>query len=309
MLQTPPRAPKANAYARRWTRTARTECLDWVLICNRRHLERVLTNYIRHDNTARPRRGNDLDVPVPSAGNADPRTQTLGHIERVDVLGGLIHDYRHAKPHLRSPACTGYRDCGAITEAALLGTRRLEPRTASCRALFRVCHWIPKPLVTDRSHSKSVIAWRKWLFTCTDAARRQSPFVTDRERWDRVLGGQTGNRRDPFAPHRTAITAQFSRIEGRAGPQRQSNHRGSCRMIDMNRYTTRTAPCRCHPARRCARWPARLTRRFMPPRHRLQRAVPSWQGSPTNVRRRGPTTFDRHDVLRSTCPSVRRGAR
>ncbi|WP_422733625.1 integrase core domain-containing protein [Micromonospora sp. WMMD558] len=147
MLQTPPRAPKANAYARRWTRTARTECLDWVLICNRRHLERVLTNYIRHDNTARPRRGNDLDVPVPSAGNADPRTQTLGHIERVDVLGGLIHDYRHAKPHLRSPACTGYRDCGAITEAALLGTRRLEPRTASCRALFRVCHWIPNPLL------------------------------------------------------------------------------------------------------------------------------------------------------------------
>jgi hypothetical protein len=41
----------------------RTECLDWVLIWNRRHLERVLTDYIRHYNTARPHRGIDLDVP------------------------------------------------------------------------------------------------------------------------------------------------------------------------------------------------------------------------------------------------------
>jgi len=96
VLKTPPQAPKANAYAERWVRTVRTECLDWVLIWNRRHLERVLTDYIRHYNTARPHRGIDLDVPVPPAGNAGPRTETVGHIERVDVLGGLIHEYHHA---------------------------------------------------------------------------------------------------------------------------------------------------------------------------------------------------------------------
>src|SRR5215212_1648484 len=33
---------KANATAERFVRTARTECLDWLLIMNRRHLERVL---------------------------------------------------------------------------------------------------------------------------------------------------------------------------------------------------------------------------------------------------------------------------
>jgi putative transposase len=65
VLKIPPRAPKANAHAERWVRTARIECLDWILIWNRRHLERVLTAYVDHYNTARPHRGIDLDVPVP----------------------------------------------------------------------------------------------------------------------------------------------------------------------------------------------------------------------------------------------------
>jgi putative transposase len=41
-IKIPPPAPKANAYAQRWVGTIRTECLDWILICNRRHLEHVL---------------------------------------------------------------------------------------------------------------------------------------------------------------------------------------------------------------------------------------------------------------------------
>jgi putative transposase len=32
MLLTPVQAPNANAYAERWVRTVRTECLDWLLI-------------------------------------------------------------------------------------------------------------------------------------------------------------------------------------------------------------------------------------------------------------------------------------
>jgi putative transposase len=95
VLKIPPRAPKTNAFAERWVRTVRTECLDWILIWNRRHLERVLTDYIRHYNTARPHRGIDLDVPVPPA-DVPPATQPVGRIERVDVLGGLIHEYRTA---------------------------------------------------------------------------------------------------------------------------------------------------------------------------------------------------------------------
>src|SRR3954467_3523742 len=42
VVKIPPRAPKANAFAERWVRTVRTDCLDWLLIWNRRHLENVL---------------------------------------------------------------------------------------------------------------------------------------------------------------------------------------------------------------------------------------------------------------------------
>ena len=95
VLKIPPRAAKANTHAERWVRTARTECLDWILIRNRRHLERVLTAYVDHYNTARPHRGIDLDVPVPPV-DIPPAAKPVGRIERVDVLGGLIHEYRHA---------------------------------------------------------------------------------------------------------------------------------------------------------------------------------------------------------------------
>src|SRR5437870_5794193 len=63
-VKTPVRAPRANAYAERWVRSVRAECLDWTLICSRRHLERVLTAYVAHYNLARPHRGIGLEVPV-----------------------------------------------------------------------------------------------------------------------------------------------------------------------------------------------------------------------------------------------------
>jgi hypothetical protein len=96
VVKIPPRAPKANAFAERWVCTVRTECLDWPLIWNRSHLEKVLTVYVRHYNTARPHRGINLGVP---AAQGEPTPATLAQIERierVDVLGGLVHEYRHA---------------------------------------------------------------------------------------------------------------------------------------------------------------------------------------------------------------------
>jgi putative transposase len=49
-LRIPPRAPRANAYAERWVRTGRSECLDWILIWNQTHLRKVLDSYVAHYN-------------------------------------------------------------------------------------------------------------------------------------------------------------------------------------------------------------------------------------------------------------------
>ena len=56
IIRTPVRAPKANAVAERFVGTVRAECLDWLLIINRRHLERVLRVFVDHYNSHRPHR-------------------------------------------------------------------------------------------------------------------------------------------------------------------------------------------------------------------------------------------------------------
>lgn len=93
VIQTPIRAPQANAFAERFVRTVRGECLDWLLILSRRHLERVLRIFLAHYNNERPHRG--LALPPPES--ADIAGQpTVGEIERRDRLGGLIHEYHRA---------------------------------------------------------------------------------------------------------------------------------------------------------------------------------------------------------------------
>jgi putative transposase len=51
VLLTPVQAPNVNAYVERWVRTLRAECLDWLLIIGRGHLEQVLWVYAAHYNT------------------------------------------------------------------------------------------------------------------------------------------------------------------------------------------------------------------------------------------------------------------
>src|SRR6266508_1892367 len=93
IIHTPIRAPQANAYAERFVRSVRAECLDWLLIVGRRHLERVLRAYTVHYNRERPHRG--LALQPPERSNAgDPPTAVK--IERRDRLGGLIHEYYRA---------------------------------------------------------------------------------------------------------------------------------------------------------------------------------------------------------------------
>jgi putative transposase len=91
IVTTPVRAPQADAIAERFVRTVRGECLDWLLILNRRHLERVLRVYVEHYNTQRPRRALELQAPLPQRSPA-----AIGEVRRHDHLGGLIHEHYRA---------------------------------------------------------------------------------------------------------------------------------------------------------------------------------------------------------------------
>ena len=91
-IRTPVASPRANAFAERFVRTVREDCLDHLLVVSRRHLEVVLTDYVRHYNRARPHRRLGLEQPIPRPAPSVPR----GRIVRHDVLGGLIHEYERA---------------------------------------------------------------------------------------------------------------------------------------------------------------------------------------------------------------------
>jgi putative transposase len=94
VVKTPVRAPKANAIAERFVGTARRECLDWVLILNRRHLEHVLRVFLDHYNAHRPHRALDLTPPEPI--NRKRPVSSSRDVKRRDRLGGLIHEYSYA---------------------------------------------------------------------------------------------------------------------------------------------------------------------------------------------------------------------
>jgi hypothetical protein len=93
VIKTPVRSPRANSYAERFVGTLRRECLDHVLILGERHPREVLAEYVCHYNEHRPHQGLQQEPPRRQPGNAIDIT---ARIERRQVLGGLISEYRRA---------------------------------------------------------------------------------------------------------------------------------------------------------------------------------------------------------------------
>jgi putative transposase len=93
IIRLPVQSPNANAFAERWMRTVRADCLDRILVVGRRHLEHVLRVYRRHYNEHRPHRA--LELLPPDGGDPTP-LNTTRCLHRRDLLGGLIHEYEAA---------------------------------------------------------------------------------------------------------------------------------------------------------------------------------------------------------------------
>jgi putative transposase len=91
MVLTPIRAPDANAYAERFVRSIREECLDHLILFGERRLLHVLKEFVVHYHGERNHQGlgNDLIAPV-------PRAVRGARIDCRDRLGGLLRYYYQA---------------------------------------------------------------------------------------------------------------------------------------------------------------------------------------------------------------------
>ena len=90
-LVLPANSPNLNAYAERFVRSIRDDCLNHLVLLGEDHLRTVVAEYVEHYHTERNHQGigNELiDAPVPA--------NTDGPILRRKRLGGLVSYYHRA---------------------------------------------------------------------------------------------------------------------------------------------------------------------------------------------------------------------
>ena len=92
VILTPFHAPNANAYAERFVRSIKHECLNRVIPLGARHLRQTITEFVEHYHLERNHQGlaNELIEGMPAL--KDPR----GRIRRRQRLGGLLNYYSRA---------------------------------------------------------------------------------------------------------------------------------------------------------------------------------------------------------------------
>jgi putative transposase len=83
------RSPWQNAYVERVIGSIRRECLDYIVICNERHLRRVLSTYIDYYHRTRTHLSLDKDCPDPRPIMPD----WIGRVVAFPQVNGLHHRY------------------------------------------------------------------------------------------------------------------------------------------------------------------------------------------------------------------------
>ncbi len=87
-----PRSPNLNAYAERFVRSIKSECLAQVIPLGERHLRRCVSEYVEHYHRERNHQG---------LGNELVERQSVGRdrdgpVECRERLGGVLRYYRRA---------------------------------------------------------------------------------------------------------------------------------------------------------------------------------------------------------------------
>jgi putative transposase len=89
VIQTPYRAPNANAYAERFIGSVRRECLDHVVVLNAAGLRRILKAYVVYYSRSRTDLSLNKDAPI----SRDVASPADGDIITIPQVGGLHHRY------------------------------------------------------------------------------------------------------------------------------------------------------------------------------------------------------------------------
>ena len=93
-LRLPPSSPDLNAFAERWVRSVKQECLSKVILFGERPLSRVLAEYTRHYHSERNHQGKGNRLLFPVTSNRQPRQRHA--IACRQRLGGLLKYYERA---------------------------------------------------------------------------------------------------------------------------------------------------------------------------------------------------------------------
>ena len=88
-LAIPARSPNLNAYAERWVRSVKEECLSKLILFGERSLRRALTEYVAHFHTERNHQGKGNILLFPQL----TRTPGEGPVQCRERLGGLLRYY------------------------------------------------------------------------------------------------------------------------------------------------------------------------------------------------------------------------
>src|SRR5262245_31668970 len=86
----PPRSPNLNAYAERWVRSVKEECLSRLILFGEASLRHALTQYVAHFHHERNHQGKGNVLLFPAV---SPDAERTGPIQCRERLGGLLKYY------------------------------------------------------------------------------------------------------------------------------------------------------------------------------------------------------------------------